>query len=178
MAAASSNAKAVPWSACLGGDQHLNTEHTVTAVVCLAAVHFMCTSPVTLLSCSTCVQEGRSQWSPVQPITTAASLPGCPVGLKLGQITRTAVSLSWSPPNDDGGSPVQSFEVGSNCAGTYVHGLTVHIFHMKQLACSGLYQHLDDALPDIILRWVCFVLRVSPWCVAGAAAAHQQGCCC
>jgi len=53
-------------------------------------------------------------WSPIQAITTAATLPACPVGLKLGQVTRTAVSLSWSPPDDDGGSPVTGYEVGAD----------------------------------------------------------------
>lgn len=92
----------------------------VQTAACYVTLH-QCSSCSSGACCALPVQEGRSQWSAIHPISTAASLPSCPVALKLGQVTRTAVSLSWSPPADDGGSAVQEYEVrSSNSSSSHV----------------------------------------------------------
>lgn len=129
--------------------------------------------PVGFTLCLSVLQEGRSQWSPIQPISTAASLPSCPVGLKLGQTTRSSVSLSWSPPSDDGGSDVQEYEVGSCRQQCCWRGC-----RLQQWPASQVLVHCahECHIRCMLAQRTC----VPPFCCcvpAGAAAARQQDCC-
>lgn len=119
-------------------------------------------APLPLPRCLS-LQEGRSQWSAIYSITTAATLPTCPVGLKLGQITRTAVSLSWSPPSQDGGSPVTDYEVGQCVQSSVGKGQHPMEWQKSQQGknvcsnrggCSVLLQGLRDC---VMPRQHCFV---------------------
>jgi hypothetical protein len=55
--------------------------------------------------------EGVGLWSPNSTATTAATVPGSPLGLAAAGVHRTAVTLTWQAPGSDGGSPVLSYQV-------------------------------------------------------------------
>lgn len=55
--------------------------------------------------------EGYSMWSHVAAATTAATVPGSPMGLTVIGFSRNSASLTWQPPHSDGGSPVTDYQV-------------------------------------------------------------------
>jgi hypothetical protein len=71
---------------------------------------FMQTRETSLICSFSCRQAGKSLPSPIALIKTAsttARAPGVPT--VIGN-NRTSASLRWTPPEDDGGTPVLGYE--------------------------------------------------------------------
>jgi trypsin len=53
---------------------------------------------------------GAGPWSPASPSVKTRALPSTPLGLE-ADATADAVTISWSPPQNTGGAPLQSIEL-------------------------------------------------------------------
>jgi hypothetical protein len=71
------------------------------------------------------VQEGWSFWSLISATATAAAAPTSPTKPVVVTATRIGATLSWGPPEEDGGSAIQVLygTLNPNFDGPYIRSL-------------------------------------------------------
>ena len=74
------------------------------------------------------------------PVTMAAVAPGVPTSVSLSKYTTGLVIMSWSPPTDDGGSPITSYRVTRN--GTTTDGRGPQTYVVGATARSARFGYL------------------------------------
>ncbi|GAX81898.1 hypothetical protein CEUSTIGMA_g9326.t1 [Chlamydomonas eustigma] len=84
--------------------------------------------------------EGKSMWSACTTTTTEAVAPSSPTQVTVVGTTQNSATISWHPPDDNGGSVVAVYEVElqakSSAAVEHMGKEWLHIFQGEATACT------------------------------------------